>query len=127
MKYKINLFRKTFAVLVLGLLSSYLPAQNSASTLELKSIKTGDESRRYDVKLTGESEEGAIPVFEAKIEFFTISAGKSELLGSTVTSKEGNASIKLEKGTRYLEVKRVKMKSRLYLPDKENYPVLRHL
>jgi hypothetical protein len=102
MKYKINLFRKTFAVLVLGLLSSYLPAQNSASTLELKSIKTGDESRRYDVKLTGESEEGAIPVFEAKIEFFTISAGKSELLGSTVTSKEGNASIKLEKGTRYL-------------------------
>lgn len=102
MKYKINLIRKTFAVLVLGLLSSYLTAQNSATTLELKSIKTSDESRRYDVKLTGESEEGAIPVFEAKIEFFTIFAGKSELLGSTVTSKEGNASIKLEKGTRYL-------------------------
>lgn len=102
MKYKINLFRKTFAVLVLGLLSSYLTAQNSATTLELKSVKTSDESRRYDVKLTGESEEGAIPVFEAKIEFFTISAGKSELLGSIVTSKEGNATIKLEKGTRYL-------------------------
>lgn len=103
MSNKIRLFRQGLVVLILATLASFqLIAQNTASTLELKELKTSDESRSFNVKLTGESETGAIPVFEAKIDFFTVSEGKSELLGTAKTDREGKASLKLDKGTHFL-------------------------
>lgn len=102
MNNKINTIKKSLVVLFLTVLAIHLNAQTIATTLELKGIKTSEESRRYDVKLTGESEEGVVPVFDAKIEFFAVAEGKTELLGSAVTQKDGKATLKLEKGTRYL-------------------------
>jgi len=75
------------------------------SFLELKELKTSDESRIFNIKLTGESEAGAIPVYQAKIDFFTTADGKSELLGSASTNRDGNATFKAEKGTRFLKDK----------------------
>ncbi len=104
MSNKIRLFRQGLVVLLLAALTSFqLMAQDTASTLELKELKTNDESRIFNVKLTGENEAGAIPVFEAKIDFFTVSEGKSELLGTVKTDREGKASLKLEKGVHFLK------------------------
>lgn len=106
MSNKIKLFRLGLVVLLLTTLSSFhLTAQNAASTLELKELKTSDESRIFNVTLTGESEAGAIPVFEAKIDFFTVLEGKSELLGTATTNREGKASLKLEKNAHFLKNK----------------------
>jgi len=102
MNNKINSIEKSLFVLILTILAVHLQAQNIPTTLELKAVRQSDESRKYDVKLTGESEEGVVPVFQGKIDFFTVAEGKSELLGSVVTEKDGKAALKLEKGTRYL-------------------------
>ncbi len=101
MNNKINTTKKSLVVVILMILAMHLNAQ-IATTLELKAIKSNDESRIYDVKMTGESEAGVVPVFEAKIDFFTAAEGKTELLGSVVTQKDGKATLKLEKGTHYL-------------------------
>jgi len=85
--------------------SFQLVAQNTTSTLELKELKTSDDRRIFSVKLTGKSEAGAIPVFQAKVDFFTTADGKSELLGSASTNRDGNATFKVEKGTHLLKDK----------------------
>jgi hypothetical protein len=85
--------------------SLQLAAQNINSTLELKELKASDDSRIFGIKLTGENESGAIPVFQAKVDFFTTADGKSELLGSASTDRDGSATFKVEKGTRLLKDK----------------------
>ena len=101
-----RLSRQSLIVLLLTILASFqLVAQETASSLELKGLKNSDDSRIFNVKLTGESEAGAIPVSEAKIDFFTVADGKSELVGSAVTNKEGKASLILGKDTPYLKNK----------------------
>lgn len=106
MIYKTRLNKQSLIVFLLTILASFqLTAQNTASTLELKELKNSDESRILNVKLTGESEAGAIPVFQAKVDFFTTADGKSELLGSASTNRDGNATFKVEKGTRFLKDK----------------------
>jgi len=106
MIYKSILSRQSLIIFLCSIMASFqLTAQNTVSTLELKELKTSDESRILNVKLTGESEEGAIPVFEAKIDFFTCADGKSELLGTATTNRNGQATLKLVKGTRFLKDK----------------------
>lgn len=106
MSYKPILSRQSLILFLCSVMASFqLVAQNTASTLELKELKTSDESRIFNVKLTGESEAGAIPVFQAKVDFFTTAEGKSELLGSVNTNRDGNATFKIEKGTRLLKDK----------------------
>ena len=101
-----RLSRQSLIVLLLTILASFqLVAQETASSIELKELKNSDDSRIFNVKLTGESEAGAIPVSEAKIDFFTVAEGKSESVGSAVTNKEGKASLKLGIDTRYLKNK----------------------
>ncbi len=103
---KTRLFRQSLIVLLLTIVASFqLMAQETASSIELKALKNSDDSRIFNVKLTGESEAGAVPVFEATVDFYTIAEGKSELVGSAVTNKEGKASLKLGKETRYLKSK----------------------
>ncbi len=105
MSNKIKLFRQSLVVLLLTTLAAFqLSAQNIASSIELKQLKTSDGERFFNVKLTGESEEGAMPVSEAKIEFFTVADGKSVLLGTVITNKEGKASM-TPAGTTYLKNK----------------------
>jgi len=100
---KIRLSIQCLIVLLLATGSYFqLNAQNIASTLELKELKISNDSRVFDVKLTGESEAGVLPVHEAKIEFFAISDDKSVLIGTATTNLEGKASLKLEKETKYL-------------------------
>src|SRR5665647_123400 len=106
MIYKTRLTKQSLIVFLLTILASFqLTAQNIASTPELKELKTSDESRILNVKLTGVSEEGAMPVFEAKIDFFTCADGKSESLGTATTNRNGQAMLKLAKGTRFLKDK----------------------
>ena len=106
MSYKSLLSRQSLIMLFCMIMASFqLSAQNTASTLELKELKTSDESRIFNVKLTGESEAGAIPVFQAKVDFFTTADGKSELLGSANTNRDGIATFKAEKGTHFLKDK----------------------
>lgn len=93
------------AILLLTTCSWSLRAQEIPTTLELKSIKSTDDSRIYNVSLSGESEQGALPVYEAKVEFFSVAGAKSELLGNAVTNREGKVSLKLDKGTPYLSSK----------------------
>jgi len=106
MIYKSILSRQSLIIFLCSIMASFqLMAQNTASTLELKELKTSDESRILNVKLTGVSEEGAMPVFEAKIDFFTYADGKSESLGTATTNRNGQAMLKLAKGTRFLKDK----------------------
>ncbi|MCX6221706.1 MAG: hypothetical protein NTZ69_12050 [Bacteroidia bacterium] len=106
MSYKSILSRQSLILFLCSIMASFqLVAQNNASTLELKELKTSDESRIFNVKLTGESEEGAMPVFEAKIDFFTCADGKSESLGTATTNRNGQATLKLVKGTWFLKDK----------------------
>jgi len=106
MIYKSILSKQSLIIFLCSIMASFqLMAQNTASTLEMKELKTSDDSRIFNIKLTGESEAGAIPVFQAKIDFFTIADGKSELLGSASTNRDGNATFKAEKGTRFLRDK----------------------
>jgi hypothetical protein len=106
MTYKYKLTAQCLIALLLTIAASFpLLAQNTASTLELKGLKNSDESRTISIKLTGEGESGAIPVFEAKVDLFTIAESKKELLGTVTTNREGKASLNLEKNTRYLKDK----------------------
>ena len=106
MRYKSILSSQSLILFLCSIMASFqLVAQNSASTIEIKELKTSDESRIFNVKLTGESEAGTIPVFQAKVDFFTVADGKSELLGSANTNRDGNATFKVEKGTRLLRDK----------------------
>lgn len=105
MSNKISTARHSLVVLFLILASFQLTAQNIASTIELKALKSSDESRIFNVKLTGESEEGVVPVFQAKVDFTAIADGKSAILGSVTTDKDGKATLKLDKGTNYLKNK----------------------
>jgi len=103
---KTRLFRQRLIVLLLAIMAScQLIAQGTVSSIELKELKNSDDSRIFNVKLSGESESGAVPVFEAKVDFFTIAEGKSALVGSAVTNKEGKALLKLGKDTPYLKNK----------------------
>jgi hypothetical protein len=106
MSTKIRIFVQTLVVILLTtIVTSQLSAQNIASTLELKQLKSSDESRILSVKLSGEGAEGAVPVFEAKIDFTSVADGKSASLGTASTDKEGKATLKLEKGTSLLRNK----------------------
>ena len=106
MSNKTSIAKHSLVVLFLTVLASFqLTAQVITSTIELKALKSSDESRIYNVKLTGESEEGIVPVFQAKIEFSAVADGKSTILGSVATDKEGKATLKLDKGTSYLKNK----------------------
>ena len=106
MSYKSILSKQSLILFLCSIMASFqLVAQNTTSTLELKELKTSDDSRIFSVKLTGEIEAGAIPVFQAKVDFFTTAEGKSELLGSASTNRDGNATFKAEKGTRFLRDK----------------------
>lgn len=106
MSNRIRIFGQTLVVILLTtIVTSQLAAQNIASSLELKQLKSSDESRMLSVKLSGESEEGAVPVFEAKIDFTSVADGKSASLGTASTDKEGKATLRLEKGTNFLKNK----------------------
>ena len=106
MTYKTGFSRQSLILLVWMLASSYqLMAQTTATTLGLKALKNSDESRTFNVILTGEVETGSIPVFEAKVDFMTLADGKSEVLGSVSTDRDGKATLKLEKGTHFLKDK----------------------
>ena len=106
MSNKIRIFGQTLVVILLTtIVTSQLSAQNIASSLELKQLKSSDESRMLSVKLSGESEEGTVPVFEAKIDFTSVADGKSASLGTASTDKEGKATLRLEKGTNFLKNK----------------------
>ncbi|MCK9641419.1 MAG: hypothetical protein M0R39_16055 [Prolixibacteraceae bacterium] len=106
MSYKSILSRRSLIIVLCSVMASLqLAAQNINSTLELKELKASDDSRIFGIKLTGENESGAIPVFQAKVDFFTTADGKSELLGSASTDRDGSATFKVEKGTRLLKDK----------------------
>lgn len=90
-------------VLILAGLTSGLFAQNS--TLELKTLRTSDDGRLFTVKLIGESEEGAIPVYKAKIDFFSLADNKSEPIGSCTTDMDGKGSLKIPTGQKFLKNK----------------------
>lgn len=103
---KTGLFRQGLVVLLLSTLVTFqLWAQNIPSTLDLKVMKASDESRVFNVKLTGEGETGALPVFQAKIDFSSFCDGKSISLGTAVTDRDGKATLKLDKGTHFLKDK----------------------
>jgi hypothetical protein len=98
-------FRKRLIVLLLTILASFqLSAQSITSAMELKQLKTSDGDRIFSVKLSGESEEGTMPVSDAKIEFFSLSEGKSAPLGTVSTDREGKAIFN-SKGTGLLKNK----------------------
>ena len=100
---RIHLFRQGLVVFFLVAIASFqLSAQNIPSTIELKEIKSTDDSRIFNVKLTGESEAGVVPVFKAKIDFICIADGKTNVLGSVTTDKEGKSTLKLDKNTNFL-------------------------
>ncbi len=103
MKNRISIFRQSLVIFFLTAIATLqLAAQNIPSTIELKEIKSSDDSRIFNVKLTGESEAGVVPVFQAKIDFLSIADGKSSVLGSVTTDKDGKSSLKLDKGTKFL-------------------------
>ena len=105
MNNKIRLFLQSMVVLLLTVLASFqLSAQNITSAIELKQLKTTDGDRIFTVKLTGESEAGAVPVSDAKIEFVSLADGKSSILGSIFTNKDGKASF-TPKNAAYLKNK----------------------
>jgi len=94
---KIRIFRQRLVVLLLTTLVSLpLFAQNITSALELKELKAGDESRVFSVKLTGESEEGTVPVYQAKIDLLSVADGKTEMIGTVTTDRDGKASFTLK-------------------------------
>lgn len=106
MSNKTSIARHSLVVLFLTVLASFqLNAQSITSTIELKALKSNDESRIFNVKLTGESEEGVVPVFQAKIDFTAVADGKSAILGTVSTDKDGKATLKLDKGTSYIKNK----------------------
>jgi 5-hydroxyisourate hydrolase-like protein (transthyretin family) len=106
MSQKFKLPKHSLVVLLLTTLFTFsLAAQDVTSEIELKGMKCTDDSRKFDLKLSGESEEGAKPVYEAKIELYSILDGQSALLGTVTTDREGKASLKLDKETRYLKNK----------------------
>ena len=105
MSNKIRLFLQGMVVLLLTTVASFqLSAQNITSAIELKQLKTSDGDRIFTVKMTGESEEGVVPVADAKIEFFSLSDGKSSMLGSASTNKDGKVSFTPKNAT-YLKNK----------------------
>ena len=105
MSNKIRLFLQSMVVLLLTILASFqLSAQNITSAIELKQLMTSDGDRIFSVNLTGESETGAVPVSDAKIDFFSLADGKSSLLGSILTNKDGKASF-TPKNAKYLKNK----------------------
>ncbi len=115
MTYKSGFSRQSLMMLIWMFIASFqLIAQTTATTLGLKALKNSDESRTFNVILTGEGETGAIPVFEAKVDFFTQADGKSEVLGSATTNRDGKATLKLEKGTRFLKDKEGTIEVRAY-------------
>ena len=94
MRNKIRIFKQSLVVLLVTIIASFqLSAQNITSALELKQLKTSDGSRIFRVKLTGETEEGVLPVTEAKIDFSMTADGKSASIGTVTTDKEGNAAL----------------------------------
>jgi hypothetical protein len=100
------IFRQSLIVLLLTILLSFrLSAQNIASTIELKGVKSSDNCRIFNVKLTGESEEGVVPIAGAKVDFLTVSEGQSVQLGTETTNQDGIASLKTDKGVTYLKDK----------------------
>jgi len=63
MRNKIRIFKQSLVVLLLTIIASFqLSAQNITSALEMKQLKTNDGNRVFNVKLTGETEEGVRPV-----------------------------------------------------------------
>ena len=99
MSNKIRIFSRCLVVLSLTtFISLPLFAQNITSALELKEIKTSDESRIFNIKLTGESEEGTVPVYQAKIDLISVAEGKSENIGMVTTDRDGKALFTLKKG-----------------------------
>ncbi|MEI7828351.1 MAG: hypothetical protein WCI31_01205 [Prolixibacteraceae bacterium] len=106
MTNKTRFYRQSLILLLWIITASLqLVAQNTATTLGLKALKNSDESRIFNVILTGEGETGAIPIFEAKVDFVTVADGKSEILGSVTTNKDGKATLNLAKGTHFLKDK----------------------
>jgi hypothetical protein len=106
MSNKIRIFRQGLVVLILTTFVSFpLLAQNIVSTLELKQFKISDESRIFSVKLTGESEEGPVPVYQAKIELISVAEDKSEVVGTVTTDKDGKASFTVKSGLSLLKDK----------------------
>lgn len=97
MSNNIRIFRQGLVVLILTtFFCAPLLAQNIASALEMKELKTSDDSRVFNLKLTGESEEGNVPVYQAKIDLFSVAEGKSELIATVTTDREGKASFTLK-------------------------------
>lgn len=97
MSNNIRIFRQGLVVLILTtFFSAPLLAQNIASALELKELKTSDDSRVFNLKLTGESEEGNVPVYQAKIDLLSVAEGKSEVIAIVTTDRNGLASFTLK-------------------------------
>jgi hypothetical protein len=108
MSNNIRSLSQGLVVLLLTTLASFqLSAQNITTAIELKQLKTNEDVRIFTVKLTGESEEGTLPIADADIEFFSLAEGKSSLLGSCLTNKEGKATFTAKNAT--------------YLKNKEEY------
>lgn len=106
MSNNIKVFRQGLVLLILTtFFSAPLLAQNIASTLALKELKTNDESRIFNLKLTGESEEGNVPVYQAKIDLLSVAEGKSEVIATVTTDREGKASFTLKSSTNLLRDK----------------------
>jgi 5-hydroxyisourate hydrolase-like protein (transthyretin family) len=106
MSNNIRIFRHGLVVLILTtLISMPILAQNITSTLELKELKTSDDSRIFNMKLTGESEEGKVPVYQAKIDLLSVAEGKSEVIATATTDRDGKATFTLKNSTSLLRDK----------------------
>ena len=106
MSNNIRILKQSLVVLIFStFLASPLLAQNIASALELKEIKKSDDSRIFNMKLIGESEEGKVPVYQAKIDLLSVAEGKSEVIATATTDREGKASFALKSSMNLLRDK----------------------
>lgn len=85
--------------LIIGVISVSSGQESFETYMELYTLKYADGVRDLKALITADTDEGEITVYEASVLFYTLSDTGNILLGSAVTSKDGNAILKLQPGT----------------------------
>lgn len=89
-------------------ISQEFDAENYRMLFNLKTVKQHDNSRLLEASFNARNNadtKNIMPVFEAKIDFYTILGNEEILLGSSKTSKEGVAKLILPENQKYLKDK----------------------
>lgn len=110
MRNSINTFRKLFLlsamltwVLVPVLAQEEEDEVEYEYSMTMKNVKNPDGSRTLSAELTGESEEGTFPVYQAEIGFYNTLEDSVILLDKVLTNDEGKAELIVPASTNYLK------------------------